>query len=391
MKTRRITSLIPAVVFCACLFILSACGKGAPEKKYAKLTGTIDGISKYGNVVLTVSKAEMAEKGYEYGDTVTVSFADKSLDIPYCSNYSDVDSGLTGLFGKTDSETLILAVNMGNFASDYGIADKASKDGDSFEWVYRGGMSAETAFEISMKEKKGYYDQYVIRQLAYTDERGDYPALSDAEFANFRAVGTTGIKPNTLFRSSSPVDPEWARSAYADAAARENGVSVIIDLADDEASLAAYEGYGKSCFASAKHIALNMGVNYTEADFMEKLKEGLVFIAENEGVYLIHCKEGKNRTGFVVALLEFLMGADYSEAEADYMLTYQNFYGISKGDEKYGIIASTNFEQMLKRVFAVDDVKNAALDKLAEEYIKSLGMTDAEIAALKAHLLNRPD
>lgn len=387
MKTRRIIAAILAVIFFAGLFGFSACRKA--EKDYPELIGSIVRINKYGNIIISTSKAEMTENGYEFGDIVTVSFSDKSINVPYCSNYSDVDSGLTGVFGKADDETLTLAVNTGVFASAYGIANMAAKDDGSYEWVYSDGLNDGITFKISMKQKMGYYDQYVIRQLSYTDERSDYPGLSVEDFANFRAVNTHGIKPNTLFRSSSPVDSGWARRAYADGAAKASGVSVIIDLADDEETLTGYEGYYDSCFASAKHIALSMGVNYTGTDFMEKLADGLRFMAENEGVYLIHCKEGKDRTGFVVALLELLMGADYSEAEADYMLTFRNYYGIVKGDEKYDVIASTNFEKILKRTFGVDDVKNADLSRIAEEYIKGLGLTDAQIAALKAHLSDR--
>ncbi|MBO4383909.1 MAG: tyrosine-protein phosphatase [Clostridia bacterium] len=371
-----------ALVFlCTGLCFFSACGK-----KYPSLNGTIDNINKHGNVTVTLTKAEMADNGYEYGDIVTVTFAENSLDVPYCSSYSDVDAGSAGIFGKPDNDTLVLAVNGGSFAAVYGIADKKTFDDGSFEWIYREGMSEALSFGVSMKTKRGYYDEYVVRQLTYTDERSDYPGLSDEEYANFRAVSATGIRANVLFRSSSPIDPDWARRPYADAAAKEHGVNVILDLADDEAALAAYEGYDSSCFGGAKHLALNMGMDYTEADFREKLKAGLRFIAENEGVYLIHCKEGKSRTGFVIALLEFLMGAGYDEAEADYMLTYRNYYGVVKGDEKYGSIASANFEKMFLRSFAVGDVRKADLKKLAEYYIKGLGLTDAEIAAIRAHL-----
>ena len=99
-------------------------------------------------------------------------------------------------------------------------------------------------------------------------------------------------------------------------------------------------------------------------------------MCEHKGVYLVHCLEGKDRTGFVIALLEFLMGATYEEAEDDYMITYYNYYGVKKGDEKYNIIATSNFEKNLLRTFDVTYVKNTDLARLSTEYIKSIGLGD---------------
>lgn len=45
-----------------------------------------------------------------------------------------------------------------------------------------------------------------------------YPDLSDEQFANFRAITTTGIGAGKLYRSSSPVNPETNRNLIADRA-----------------------------------------------------------------------------------------------------------------------------------------------------------------------------
>ena len=359
---------------------------GTPEPAYQSVSGTIVNISKYGNIGISATKAEMAEKGYEFGDIVTVSFADKSIDIPYCGTYSDVDAGSPGLFGRYDDETLTVAVNVGDFATIYGIAEKITNEDKTYEWVYNEGIDETLTFEISMKEKRGYYEEYVVRQLVYTDERADYPDLTDEQFGNFRAVSTTGMGKNVLYRSATPVDPQKNRNTYVDAAAREHGITIIIDLNDTEESLPDFEGYETSYFAETEHIALNMGLDFTQKDFKDKLCEGLRYMSEHDGIYLIHCLEGKDRTGFVIALLEFLMGADYDEAEADYMVTYYNYYGVKKGEEKYDVISHSNFEKNLLRSFGVESIKDRDLVRLAEEYIKSIGLTDMEISALKANL-----
>lgn len=49
-----------------------------------------------------------------------------------------------------------------------------------------------------------------------------------------------------------------------------------------------------------------MGVDFAAEEFNAKLKTGLVYLIDNEGPYLIHCNEGKDRAGFVAALLEAL-------------------------------------------------------------------------------------
>ena len=378
--------IIATVICLLLIFCFAACGQQTEEKNYETLSGAIEEISKYGNVKITTTKEMMHSGGYEFGDIVTISFADKKIDVPYCATYSDVDAGAAGLFGRYDDETVTVAVNVGDFATIYGIAEKRTLEDNAYEWVYCEGIDENLTFTISMKQKRGYYNQYIIRQLSYSDEREDYPHLTDEEFGNFRVVSTFGMGKNVLYRSATPVDPQKNRNVYVDAAAMEHGITVIIDLNDSVETLASFEGYETSYFAATDHIALNMGLDFTQADFKEKLKKAFEYMIENDGVYLIHCLEGKDRTGFVVALLEFLMGASYDEAEADYMITYYNYYGVKKGEERYDIIAESNFEKNLLCSFGVEEVKNADLKKLAFDYISEIGLTEREIEALKANL-----
>ena len=57
-----------------------------------------------------------------------------------------------------------------------------------------------------------------------------------------------------------------------------------------------------------------------------------------------------------------------------------------KSNEKYDIIAASNFEKNLLRSFGVSDVKSTDLMKLATDYILSIGLNYQEIAALKSNL-----
>ena len=336
--------------------------------------------------MLSLKCEEIKEAGYAYGDVLTVKFLDQEMELPFCSNYSDVDSGSPAVFARAADEFVKLAINMGDFATTYGIAVKTTNEDKTFEWNYAEGVEGPVTVTIALKEAGGYYDEYVMHQLSYTNAREDYPDLTDAEFANFRAVATTGMGEGVFYRSSSPVNPEIGRNAYADAALKEAGVTVVMNLAEDTATVEAYEGYAETYYATTNYIALNMGVDFSAAEFQEKLAEGLRFFAENPGVYLIHCTEGKDRAGFVAALLECLMGATYDEVVADYMTTFYNFYGVTADDARYATIAGSNIVKTLSAAFGVSDLASADLAAAAETYLLGIGLTETELAALVENL-----
>src|SRR5699024_9182094 len=106
--------------------------------------------------------------------------------------------------------------------------------------------------------------------------------------------------------------------------------------------------------------------------------EGLRFLNNNEGPYLIHCTEGKDRAGFVSALLECLMGASLDEVVADYMTTYENYYRVEKGSEQHASIAESNILASLTTVICGlekgSDISKVDLAKAAENYLLKIGM-----------------
>lgn len=383
---KKVTSLLLAL-----LLLLSLALPGLADAP-AALTATAEAeyIQKYGNVVLSLSCDEITEAGYAFGDVLTVRFLDQSMDIPFCNNYSDVDSGSPALFARDADTNAQLAINMGDFATTYGIATKTTNEDKSFFWTYQEGVTGPVSFTIELKEAGGYYDAYIMHQLRYTNVREDYPELTDAQFANFRAVTTNGMGEGVLYRTASPVNPENNRNTYADAALTQAGVTVVMNLADDAESLQAYEGFADSYYAGTNYIALNMGVDFTAEDFQTKLAEGLRHFAANPGVYAVHCTEGKDRAGFVAALLECLMGAGYDEVLADYMVTYYNYYGVTAEDPRYETIANSNIVKSLQRAFDVPELQSADLAAEAEEYLSGIGLSDAELAALKANLSAAP-
>lgn len=343
-------------------------------------------IAKYGNVELDYTCEAFLALGYQYGDVVTVSFLGQTLDIPFCSNYSDVDSGSPALFARDGDTNLVVAINMGDFATTYGIAAKTTFEDKTFVWDYAEGVEGPVQFTIDLKEAGAYLDEYEMHRLTRTNERADYADLSDEEFANFRMVATTGMGEGKLYRSSSPVNPELARNQIADASIKAAGVTTIMNLADSADAAQAYEGYADTYYSTTQYIALNMGVDVLDADFGAKLAEGLRFFIANPGVYMVHCTEGKDRAGFVSAILECLMGATYDEVCADYMITYTNYYGVKADEVRYETILNSNIVKTLTKAFGVEDLKTADLSACAEAYLTGIGLTAEEIAALKTNL-----
>ena len=349
-------------------------------------------MTKYGNVY-TDCKAKdfMGKLGFAWGDLVTVKFLDKTLTLPVVPTYSYVDSGKPAIIVEKDADGkptgyVSMAINMGNFAETYELAKKHTNEDKTWYWTAWEGVTYPVEVTFKMAEKGGYMAEYIMHDLQRTNDRADYPNLSDAEFGNFRNIATTGMGKDVLYRGSSPINPELGRNTYVDAALKQAGVNVIMNLANSQEEAEAYEGFADTYYSGQKVIYLNLGVDFSAPEFQKGLAEGLRFFAANKGTYYVHCTEGKDRAGFVSALLECLMGATYDEVVADYMVTYYNYYGVEPGTDKYNAIANSNIIKTLQNAFGVEDLSKADLQKGAKDYMKAIGLTDAEITDLMVNL-----
>ena len=401
---KNITKLIIAVL----VLLMSFSRLGAPsymesvkcaEKASAAILVkgviSIENISKHGNVYLSTTCEDFFAAGYEYGDIVNVKILGKKYEMPFVKDYSNVDAGEPGVFARENESNIILAINMGDFATTFGLATKTIFEDGSFVWNYNEGVMGPIKVSIRLKNAGGYLYQYELHKLTFTNERTDYPELTDEEFANFRAVSTTGMGCGILYRSSSPIDPSVGRNVYADKALKDARVSVIVNMTDTEESIKEYEGFEDSYYSSAKHIALSMPMDYQAEDFRRGLARGFKYMARNPGVYAIHCKKGKDRTGYAVAILECLMGASCEEVIDDYMSSYYNYYGVKKGEPRYDAIAEGSIVKTLKSTFTFsgkDKKKNLCkrdLSVCAVKFLKKIGLTKKQIKRLKRNL-NHP-
>ena len=353
------------------------------------LVAYVSNIQKYGHLDLNITGSELLEH-FTYGDIITAEINGKTFDLPVCTNYTDVDDGellvRVVIDESAGKNTVTLAINYGKLAVESGVGYATTDAYGNTVYLYND-IPVPVVVKLSLKEAGGYYEDWLARQLpARTNVREDYADLSDEEFANFRNIATTGMGKDVLYRSSSPVNPEIGRNTYADAAAEAAGVKTFVNLADSEAGAAAYEGFADTYYSTQNVIYLNLAANFQAEDFKAGLAQGLRFMAANEGPYLFHCNEGKDRAGFTAAILECFMGASYDEVIADYMVTYYNYYGIEPGTEKYTAVANSNIVKSLVAAFGVEDLAAADLQKEAVEYLTEIGLTAEEQTALAENL-----
>ena len=382
---KKLVSCILALFLLAMLVIPAA----AAEDCEAAIGGLENDIwfSKYGNVYTNCSAADFTGSlGYTWGDLVRVQILDQELLLPVVPDYSYVDSGATAIIVRRDEsgqpdDYVSMAINMGNFAEVYGLATKITDDEGNWHWEAQEGITFPLTIRFSMAEPGSYRAQVLLHDLTRTNAREDYPHLSDPEFANFRE-----LLPGKLYRTSSPINPELGRNAYADSAVERAGVTVIMNLADSPEEANSYPGFTDSYYSRQQVIFLNLGVDFAAADFQTGLAKGLRFFAEHPGTYAVHCTEGKDRAGFVSALLNCLAGRSYEEVVSDYMVTYHNYYGVEPGTEKYDAIANSNIIKTLKTAYGVEELENADLNQEAEEYILQIGLTKQELSQLKSNL-----
>lgn len=367
------------LAFALCLGI-AACAKNEPTHGSALAVKDLGVIHEpeFGGVYIKMTIDEFNAQGFIYGDSVKVEFSNGYVmeDLPYYNGYY-VDAG----------EPLLVAY------PGYDYIKAALNYGDDL-WEIAGLDESDTA-AVTLIEHGVYSDVQEARDIHYFDEREKYG--SDEIFANFRSVNLGNLKENVLYRSASPCDNQHNRAPYVDRLIEAAGVNCILNLSDNEKKIEGYiaaedfdSPYFHSLYQAGKVLPLSMNMNYASDEFKAKLADGIKRMAEMEGPYLVHCTEGKDRTGFVCILLEAFAGASYEEIVADYMRTYDYYYGITEASDpaKYNTIKEKNVDAMLRSILgdASADLAAADLAAGAENYLLAAGMAEADVAALHGRL-----
>ena len=382
MKTISKYALCIALVLALACLAFGCTSKPSKDATTSQeVTVAICSINKHGNVVLDITFDEMAAHGFEVGDVLTVCVGDKSYDLPIGTEFNDVDNGNMICRFDNDDQVVMLAINMGSFATAVGIGQKQTI---AEEQGYRWDIAIDCV-TLSLKQKGGM-DAYRALNLVRTNERSDYAHLSDAEYANFRSVTVSGLKPDVIYRSTSPLTTELGRDTQSMAAMQEAGIRSVINLTDSAEIMRAYSTFEGSYYADCTILNPEMGYELGSAEFDQKVRACMEFMLDNDGPYLIHCKEGKDRTGALCAVLECLVGATLDEVKADYMLTYYNFYGVTPEDDRYQIILDNNILKTLQKMYQVDDIAACDLREECVQYLMSIGLSQQAVTALQSKI-----
>ena len=373
---KKIFSLILALLLCFAA-LTSCCKAEKPELKSSAVTHE----TKFGGVYFDKTIEEFNALGFEYGDSVNIAFPNgKTLeDIPYYNGYY-VDIG----------EAVLVAY------PGYPYIDAMINYGDDLYLALE--LDENCTADITLCERGKYLAVQKARDIQYSDEQGEQ---SDIVFANFRAVNMGDLKKDVLYRSASPCNDEHNRASVTDRLAAEAKIGFMLNLSDNESDILGFiaaetfdSPYFLSLFTSGKVAPLGLSANFKSESFGEKLARGLEAVAQSEGPVLIHCVEGKDRTGYVLMLLEALCGATYGEIVDDYMLTYDNYYGINKTSdpERYDIIKEKNLDVMISYMTgtpAEDGFENVDLAKSARALLIKTGMTEDSVNRLYSRLTGK--
>ena len=333
---------------------------------------------KFGGSCVEITIEDFIKQGFEYGDSVDVAFASgfRMEDIPLYSGYY-VPFGEPLLCGYKGYPTLFLTYNMVG-----GVFDRAGLD-----------KNKKANARISLNEKGKYLNIQNLMSQTHSNDRNDY--RTDEEFANYREITGSKTKEKLIYRSASTTSDMFNRVNIVDALDRKYNVQYIFDLEDSREEMERYasddtavKDYWKSLYSKGRILPINLPVNYMKQECAELCAYIIRFILNNEGPFMFHCTEGKDRTGFLGIVFGSLIGKPLEEIEKDYMLTYLNYYSIGKENtpEEYKAIKELYFDSYLKNICNQNDsgkINEKMLLECVEAYLIKGGLGIEEIEEFK--------
>ena len=340
------------------------------------ITCNIIAIDEFGAAVLEITPEEFMKEGFEFGDVLSLQFSNGcTLDnVPF----------FNGFYVAIGEPILVAYPSYKHPAVNYNCLDFHEQTG----------VRSGDIVTIIVQVKGGKKDVMDLRGVVYSNDPEDYG--SSEEFANAREFHAGKILPGKLYRCASPFDHQLGRPEAVDRFLEKYGIQTTISISETEQTLferyAAMPPYAKKLYETGHVIPLGLGAGYFSEEFSRKLVQGLIKALDAPFPWAIHCLEGKDRTGFLCILLGALMDADYDELLADFMMTFENYYGITPESDpvRYNGFKSTFIDIYLRRFAELaedDDPKGHSYRKGAEDYLRSGGMTEEQIEKLKQTLL----
>lgn len=357
------------------LCLLSFCSCKKNSEKICEQKATITDYNAFGAIVLSVSPQDMVNAGLSPGDVLTLCIEDTVMDIPYFS----------GFFTK-NGEYLVVAYPNAEY-----ITITANNVGMKERFPNMKGKS----ITLALKEKGTFKDVEETLGMQYSNHREDYD--SETEFANARKVTTSGMADGRLFRTASPFDNKFSRAPYVSAFLQENGVQTALNLTDDAEKLNSYtdiHAYSQQMIKAGNVVLCKVDANYRSEAFNKTLVAGLTELLSHPAPYVVHCTEGKDRTGYVCALLEGLAGATYDEIAADYLYTYYNYFHLTSQSNPKAcqLLLNLRLDDALLFFCNITDVEQLKTINLAEamqQHLVRYGMSEDEVNQLSSLLKDK--
>ena len=373
--------IVLSVIICQLLFsiALTSCSDDDTTDNIPVVKGKITSYNEFGAAMLSFTETDMTNAGFTLGDVISITIDDKKeIVMPYYDG-----------FYTRNGEFLCVA-----YPTYPSICFTANNIGLPKELTDLEGHSV----TVRMKEKGGCLDVQTALSMKYSNERIEYPDLADAEFANARTVKAGNIPSGILYRSSSPFSNDIKRDFYVSEYLQQEKVRTVLNLADNEEKMLSYKDippYSLSLWKEGNVILCPLKADPTADDYNNRLIEALKKLPSHPAPYLVHCMEGKDRTGYVCALLEGLCGATYEEIVADYLVTYDNYYDINPAKDPVlcNTLVSLRLNTCLMHYANVSDesqLPNIDYAKAFSSYLLSHGMTQQQLDAL-IHALTVPN
>lgn len=378
MNMRNMTSFICRRILPVLLSVLLMAGCLSAVAEGAELSATYDALedTEFGAISIGCSLDDFTGAGFMPGDSVDVQLSNGfgQEDVPVYDGY----------YATTGGPLICLYPGYENPAFTFATTGQM--------WKLSGAKEGDTV-TVTLREHGKYTTVQESLSAVYSNDRSAF--TSDEIFSNFREMSGGKLRSGMFFRGASPVDDRNLRAVCTDKLIREAGIGFILDLADKEEKAQNYPLFSGSRFEELMkdgHTAcLGLSANFRSPEFSASLAEGLrSMMAQDQPVY-IHCTEGKDRTGFVCLLLEALAGANYEELLRDYMITYDNYYGITEASnpDKYDAFVKIRFRDMMDWLVGVPegtDLAGLTFEQPARDYLTAAGMTEAELDSLNRFL-----
>ena len=357
------------LVFVSLLTFMVSCSDDDDTKSVPTLEGKIVSYNEFGAAMLDFTETDMTKAGFTLGDVVSITVDGKEIVMPYYDGYYTRNGEYLCVAYPTYPSICFTANNVGLPEELTGLEGHA--------------------VTVRMKEKGGCIDVQQALSMKYTNEREDYDLISDAAFANARGVSAGKMASGILYRSSSPFSNEINRANYVSEYLEQAKVMTVLNLTDTEEKMAAYDmpAYSRSLWEGGQVILCPLKADPTADDYNQRLVAALKELPSRPAPYVVHCTEGKDRTGYVCALLEGLCGATYEEIVADYLITYDNYYQITpvKDPALCNTLVSLRLNTCLMYYAGVtDEAQLPEVDyaKAFASYLLSHGMSQQQLDAL---------